>query len=451
MPNRLSLPESTWEEPAAREILHNRDFQGLFRLAQRHGISQGRIASASGITQSEVSRIVNPSAAKVQRQISNIHLIERIADGFDLPDDARVLLGLAPKNAGIGDAPRPLSTDECYSPVADTIRVAGPPALASKLHSPKLHNVLALAQPSTVSPAVLGALESSIVDFWRRDDQYGGEPLRPAVTAQLRYVLELLDECRSENRRQRLQAIAAELARLTGWILFDAQQFNTGRTYFEEALRLARDLDDYPFIANVLASMSLQATYEEQPSDALALTRAAQDACRLSATPRIKSMLAMREAFAHATLADASACHGAISEAQRNLETVNVEDDDPKWITYFGETKLIADAGIALSQLGDTHGARPLIEQALEQQDSANARTRAFHSFWLATTQLHAGDLDEACATALDALELASSVASARIIAHLADFRNKLVSHRAEPAARELQGRIGDFLRESLS
>lgn len=84
-PHRLSLPESVWEETTTRDVLRNRDFRGLFQIARRHGISQGRIASAVGITQSEVSRIVNSSPGKSQRQIANINLIERIADGFDLP------------------------------------------------------------------------------------------------------------------------------------------------------------------------------------------------------------------------------------------------------------------------------------------------------------------------------------------------------------------------------
>ena len=449
--NRLTLPDEVWRDTATRQTLRDRDFQALFQLARRHGASQGRIASATGMTQSKVSTILNPPAGRGPRRITNIDLIERIADGFDIPDDARAVLGLASKaRSSTGYEPAGEHESSAVQPAhmppghIDTGRTDG----ASRLHSPDLDNVLALGTTSRLSPATLNALESSITDFWQRDDQYGGEALRPAVTAQLRHVLDILGGCRDESQRRRLYAIAAELSRLTGWMLFDAQQFSTGRTYFEEALRLAREINDRPFIANVLASMSLQATYEDKPTDALALVRAAQDVSRSGSTPRVKSMLAMREAFAHATLGDQADCHSAIAGAQRSFEVIDASDDDPEWVTYFGETKLVADTGIALSQLGEPQTAAPLIEDGLAWQDAANTRTRAFHSYWLAETRLHSGDLDGACASATGALELASSVDSARIAGHLEEFGTSLAPHGMQPLAKELRERIGSFLRQ---
>ncbi|MFD5921414.1 hypothetical protein ACFVYP_31850 [Kitasatospora sp. NPDC058201] len=44
---------------------------------------------------------------------------------------------------------------------------------------------------------------------------------------------------------------------------FDARQFNTAQSYFTEALRFAREIGDRPFIANVLACLSLRATMRE--------------------------------------------------------------------------------------------------------------------------------------------------------------------------------------------
>ncbi|MBB6077018.1 tetratricopeptide (TPR) repeat protein [Streptomyces paradoxus] len=115
-----------------------------------------------------------------------------------------------------------------------------------------------------------------------------------------------------------LYGIAAELTRLTGWTYFDARQYNQACAYFTEALQLAKEIDDRQFMANVLACMSLQATYQDKPADSMALVTAAQDQARsaLGSTPRVMSMLAMREAFAHATLGNRDDTHRAIGEAQ---------------------------------------------------------------------------------------------------------------------------------------
>ena len=58
-------------------------------------------------------------------------------------------------------------------------------------------------------------------------------------------------------------------------------------------------------------------------------------------------MLAMREAFAHATLGDRRATHTAISEAHSHFERIHEDDPDPAWVTYFDKPKLIVDGQIA--------------------------------------------------------------------------------------------------------
>ncbi|CAL9492491.1 hypothetical protein SUDANB96_03297 [Streptomyces sp. enrichment culture] len=113
----------------------------------------------------------------------------------------------------------------------------------------------------------------------------------------------------------------------------------------EEALHLAKEIDDRQFMANVLACMSLQATYQDKPADSLALVTAAQDQARSDhgTTPRVRSMLSMREAFARATLGNRDATHRAIGEAHHHFERISLSDPDPSWVTSFDEPKLIVD------------------------------------------------------------------------------------------------------------
>lgn len=175
---------------------------------------------------------------------------------------------------------------------------------------------------------------------------------------------------------------------------------------FTESLSLATAIGDHQFMADVLACMSLQATYQDKPGDALALVTAAQDQARAPAgtTTRVLAMLAMREAFAHAALGNHGATHTAISEAHTQFGRISIGDPDPAWVAYFDEPKLIVDTGIAHGRLGEAVLAEPLIADALRRGHRTNHRGRAFHAFWLARTQLQRGKLDEACHTAMDAL-----------------------------------------------
>jgi hypothetical protein len=67
----------------------------IFRLIQRYArISQVRLASAAGMGQGRVNEIING-----RRQVTKLEVFERIADGLSMPDEARVLMGLAPASA----------------------------------------------------------------------------------------------------------------------------------------------------------------------------------------------------------------------------------------------------------------------------------------------------------------------------------------------------------------
>jgi transcriptional regulator with XRE-family HTH domain len=64
----------------------------LFRLLRQHaGASQMRIAITIGVTTNRVSLIMNGRSA-----VTALATFERIATGLDMPDDARLTLGIAP-------------------------------------------------------------------------------------------------------------------------------------------------------------------------------------------------------------------------------------------------------------------------------------------------------------------------------------------------------------------
>ncbi|WP_328772502.1 helix-turn-helix domain-containing protein [Streptomyces sp. NBC_00286] len=435
-PRPQELPARLLTNPEMIDACRVRDFARVFRLVKIHaGIYPSMIARRCDLTPSRVGEVTAG-----RRQLVHIDVIERVADGLRIPGH---MLGLARRS---WETPAGLAVSEREPPRPDEPQPEPDP---TALPGAEAESFLALTSRTSPRPCTLQALRASIEDYWRRDDQHGGEALRPAVVGQLRYVVGLLKKGRPEPIQQQLYGVAAELARLTGWTHFDARQYSQARTYFSEALQLAKEIDDRQFMANVLACMSLQATYQDKPGDALAYVNAAQDEAHSAAgtTPRVLSMLAMREAFAHATLGNQTATHTAISEAHRQFEQSTPNDPDPAWVTYFDEPKLIVDTGIAHGRLGEAATAELLITDALRRENnSTNQRGRAFHAFWLARTQLQQGKLDHACHTATEALERAAAVASPRVTGHLREFYDQLGPYRSEPVAAAFESRLRELL-----
>jgi hypothetical protein len=96
----MSVPSGAWQSEDVRRALESRDVAALLRLVQQHGgLSQARLAAAVGLGQGRVNEIING-----HRRVTGLEVFERVADGLAMPDEARVLMGLAPASAAARDA-----------------------------------------------------------------------------------------------------------------------------------------------------------------------------------------------------------------------------------------------------------------------------------------------------------------------------------------------------------
>lgn len=111
MPGRASdpivIPPSLWQRPQTLDALRMRDIGALFHLLRQYtGASQTQIAIACGTTQGKVSETMK----KGGRQVLTLEVFERIADGLDMPDEARMTLGLAPNSFESTSEQKPAAT-----------------------------------------------------------------------------------------------------------------------------------------------------------------------------------------------------------------------------------------------------------------------------------------------------------------------------------------------------
>ncbi|WNI29309.1 helix-turn-helix domain-containing protein [Streptomyces sp. ITFR-6] len=427
-----ALPAELLASAEWQEACRGRDFARIFRLVKvKAGIYPSRVAALCDMTPSRVGEIMAG-----RRGLAHIDVIERVADGLRIPG---AMLGLAHRPWEI--------------PASSTTEERPPELLPAAPREPQrteaaeeLDDLLALVD-GRATRSILTALRSSVQDYWRRDNAHGGATLRPAVVGHLRYVGRLLDTAEAGLRHD-LQGVAAELARLSGWAYFDARQYSTARTYFTQALKLSHTQGNSLFMANVLSCMSLLATYDGNPSDAVALACRAQDAARAAGEqPLVMSMLHLREAFAHAALRDAQACHQAVDRSRVQYErSRGHEAEAPDWVQYFDETKLLVDTGIAYARLGEPARAEPLIAEGLRRENTDQQRGRAFHAYWLASAQLQLGKLDEACTSAGLALDLAAAIDSPRVSGHVQELHRRMLPYAREAPVLAFEQRMREAL-----
>jgi transcriptional regulator with XRE-family HTH domain len=91
----VEVPPGAWRTAGIRQALRDRGAGALFRAVQAQtGQSQARLAAASGFGQGRFSEVFHG-----RRNVTTLEALERLADGLGMPDDARVLFGLAPAHA----------------------------------------------------------------------------------------------------------------------------------------------------------------------------------------------------------------------------------------------------------------------------------------------------------------------------------------------------------------
>jgi len=299
---------------------------------------------------------------------------------------------------------------------------------------------------SRVDGEVVGWIEDRIPLLRRMDDQLGGEQLRHVVDAELRLVGGLLAESSySSAVGARLYAVSAELGQLAGWVSFDAGLHGAAQRYYVAALHAAHAAADRQLGSNVLAGMSLQSATVGEPRDGVILAQRACHGAARVATPRVRAMLASREARAHALAGDRSACAVALGRAEEALGQAHRGQDDPAWIYYFDEAELAAQAGACWLDLNKSREAEERLGEALRIQDPSYIRDRTLYHIRLASARLALNDVDYACTLAIDAVGLARRGNSPRSLAAIKEFRRGLDPWRREPRVRELDEALADF------
>jgi len=380
-----AIPPYFWERPEVRQALRKRDMGALFRLVEEQtGLSHTRLGTAVVLTQGRVSEVINGT-----RRIAATHVFERIADGLKMPDSARVLLGLSPRQAAIT---RPASTTRTR------------PGQDSEL----LRQITAAR---SIDATVIRVLQGETDTIRLLDRRLGAPAVAGKLEAHISHVETSLCYSPRPGNRQRLAAVLADASALAGWQAIDMGRLPRAWAHFERATAAAREAGDVCLLAFAGGEQAYVLLDLHRPKDALAMVRATYDETHAAVPHQIRGWLRAAEAEMAAAAGLETTCRKALDYAAREVGHGPSGDDLP--YLALNETHLARWRGNCLITFGDPETADEL-NMALDAMDNSFTRAEAGLHCDLAAALNVRGELEEARHHLKRARELAQVTGSAR-------------------------------------
>jgi transcriptional regulator with XRE-family HTH domain len=372
------------DDDEVRAVLAARDIGALYRLMKRLGASQRQIAGLTGQTQSEVCEILSG------RQVLNVRVLERIADGFGIP---RAWMGLSYGESGPGLTS---VAEEWSEEVKRRVLIAA--AMGQPFLNLRGEPVTLGLPTDDPLPARLGLADVQEVRTFTdqlvgRARYYGGQAglFGDAVRRYTRW----LAVPATEEVKAQLAAALAELHTEAGWARYDSELDGAG--YFTHAMGLAHQAGNAYVFANAAWHAGVTWVRSGHPNDALKLFTLGElrlDGFRPGrSTPATLctedspvSTLTARLARSSAT---AYAVMGGTDEATRHLAMVN-----DGWEPREAFERAAANFGIAgiQSHLGQFDAAEQFAASALRIYGESHRRGRTQAQLLLAEVHIRAGE-----------------------------------------------------------
>jgi tetratricopeptide (TPR) repeat protein len=281
--------------------------------------------------------------------------------------------------------------------------------------------------------AEAAAVEEAVRQIRLLDDRHGADGLYRRAAAPLKTAYALLDAGTTrQSTADRLHAGAGELAISVGWLAHDSGRFDDARSYYAEALATARVADDDALEAHAFCNTAFLARDTGRPREAVRAAQAATRAARRLGSPRLLSLLALREAGGWAGLGDRAGCEHSLTRAHALFDR-GASPEDPEWMSFYGEAELNGLEAQCWSALGDwsraaTYARRAAVTAASETPHFT--RNIALYTAELADDLARAGRPDEAATAGLRVLSFLDEVQSSRVQSMLATTARVLLPHR---------------------
>jgi transcriptional regulator with XRE-family HTH domain len=278
------------------------------------------------------------------------------------------------------------------------------------------------------------------------DDEHGGETLIGMLHSDLRFVTEMLRNGRyRDDVGKRLYAAIAELSRLAGWAAFDSGRHAAAQQYYFAGMRAASAIGDHATAVNIVGFLGIQTYSTGRLGDSVQLMDVATAESR-KAPAIVQAMAWARAGRAYAKVGDATTARSSLEAAMKFLGN-SIDGDTPSWAYWVDETRIKAQIGRALFDLGDFDAAVRDLTAAVVECGLKYPRDRATWQGRIAIAQLRTGQLDQACLSGRQTVDLlADHVDTERGLGFLRTFKDELAPYSSASAANEFLSYVGERL-----
>ncbi|WP_280492717.1 helix-turn-helix domain-containing protein [Nocardia asiatica] len=391
-----------------------------------------RIRKSVGMTQTELGALINfsqPAVSHLERggpASHDVRVLRLVARALQVP--LAILVVESDREADVDR--RNFFKAGAIGSVGTAIVSAATPANA------------AAASGVKVGASDVEAIIESVNQIHGLDLLVGGDRLYRLAANQVDYVEQLLDRgSYTEAVGRALTSAAAETMTAAGWVHYDAGRLDDARRYYADAANAANAAGDGIAAAHALGNasglmISLPGEKRKNPL-AVQYAQAASQASLREGGPKVRALMAIREAEAHGARGDKSAMTAAISRAFRAYESTR--GHDPEWV-FLPECELNLLTGKAQMWAGEHEAATTHMQAAIERS-SAWPREQAAGQLNLALNFTSAGDVARACSLLTDNYDTIAGLASTRLHQRIDAIANLVRSHAAVPEVREFLGR----------
>jgi transcriptional regulator with XRE-family HTH domain len=286
---------------------------------------------------------------------------------------------------------------------------------------------------STDGPVTIGQVDvvARYLDEFRDQDAAAGADgvLGVAMALYERVTLWLTEGSQRSEVRVALQAVRADLGAHVAWLAFDAGRSGFARHYLHDTIFDARLADNMASEVCAMSCMCLLLNRAGRPREALQCAEAAQRIAEPWATPRLRTLLHLRAAAAHAELGDPGAFGKELHMAETQLDR-GQRDDDLPWTRFVTAQELVGLAGHSHGVMGRPDLAVSALQSIVEEPHPEYHRNTVLYTVLLARALAQNGDITQSAAVGLETLPAVRTLQSRRTRREMRLLRWTLDEHR---------------------
>ena len=295
---------------------------------------------------------------------------------------------------------------------------------------------------SSISSETVEAMRDAVIGYAASYPTTAPQDLIPLVHRQGRRLAEALSRSQRLAVRRECVQLTAIICSLAANLAIDTDDSWSAAAYFKAAHIAASEAADTELTAWILANQSIQAFFTDRPAVAVGQLERASRTVEADRAPRLAAWISSLLARALARTHEADRARRALEVSRAQLD---LAADPADGIVFFDEPRLAGIAGATYLLAGDTAHAEEQLATALKLRSQADRKGRVFLSLDLAACHAAAGDVDRACAIAVQALDLANGTVVRPMVVRAREIQAHLAPYGSSRSTRELEVRVASL------